>query len=150
MSKSINFVCTNVIARYTQQTILILLIAVFLSGCESMPLANSFSFWGSKPVQEDEDGNAKVAVYSEKPKDQMLTDQLVEFITGAQQGEIARIEQSPWSTNHDIMAMESYMSATGRKCRTLKMLHDIKDLPNKQFVCEDDNGEWVPIRCITR
>jgi len=122
---------------------------MILAGCESMPFSNGLGNLFKQPAKQNdvvESNNTQQSPVHE----QMLTDQLKNFIINAPKGEIVHIEKSPWSTNHEIMALEKYTSATGRKCRALRLIHSIKGLPNKQFVCEDDDGEWVPIRCIIR
>ena len=119
----------------------VFILVVFLSGCESMPFTISFP-----AIDPETDQSADLDAESQR----LLTDQLNDFITTAANGEIARIEQSPWAKNHDIMALAFYHSASGSKCRVLRLLHGRKDLPAKQYVCEKDLGNWVPIRCITK
>lgn len=125
---------------------MIFLVITFLSGCESMPFSMGEMFASDSDVPQASNPGEVVGIAS----DQALSTEMSEFVTSADDGEIAQIAVSPWSTNHAIMALEKYTSATGRKCRTLQLIHSIQGLPNKQFVCEDDNGEWVPIRCISR
>lgn len=121
--------------------LLVIVLVVLLSGCESMPFTISFP-----AIDPETDHSAELDKESLRP----LTDQLNDFISTAANGEIARIEQSPWAKNHDIMALGFYHSASGSKCRVLRLLHGRKDLPAKQYVCERGLGNWVPIRCITK
>ena len=122
---------------------LVIFVAVFLSGCESMRLSQVFSLPAIDQATDK-------SVGLDQETSQLLTDQLNEFISTAKKGEIARIEQSPWAKNHDIMALEFYHSAGGSKCRVLRLLHGRKDLPDKQYVCAQRFGNWIPIRCITK
>jgi len=119
----------------------VLILAVILPGCETLPFTFSYP-----AIAPETDHSAEV----DQKTGPALTEQLTDFISTAAKGEIARIEQSPWASNHDIMALETYNSAGGRKCRVLRLLHGQKDLPDTQYVCEQDLGNWVPIRCISR
>jgi len=122
-----------------------LILIVILSGCESMPLSGGWKF--SLPQINDEESPV---VESNTENQQILTDQLNELITLAKPGEVATVAQSPWGRNHDIMFQKKYYSAGGRKCRELRLMHNRKDLPQNQYVCEESFGNWVPIRCISR
>jgi len=137
----------NLINNKARKLFLIVLLSGLFSGCSSTPFSEGIGGFFKLPAIDPE--TDKTAVLDQQST-QVLSDQLNEFITSAQNGEIARIEQSPWSTNHDIMAQEFYHSASGKQCRTLRLMHGIKDLPNKQYVCEVEPGNWVPIRCISR
>jgi len=118
---------------------------VLLSGCESMPFFGDPKF--SLPAINDDESPV---VRMNTDNQQILTDQLNELITLAKPGEVATVVQSPWGQNHDIMFQRKYYSAGGKKCRELRLMHNRKDLPQNQYVCEKSFGNWVPIRCISR
>jgi len=89
----------------------------------------------------------KVAVLE---PERALPEELNEFITFGKDGQIQTMDQSPWGKNREIMVKQSYFSASGRKCRALRLLNIPVKHQEEQFVCEDGPGNWVPLRCISR
>ncbi len=114
-------------------------------------ISEAFSGFGdflSVPaIDEQTDQTMQVA---ELNIQQQLSDQLVFFLETAKPGSIGLIDESPWSTHHEIMAKDFYFSATGKKCREIRLLHSVEGLPHEQHLCLDNNDLWVPIRCISR
>lgn len=118
-------------------------VLLFLTGCETFSIKNPFPGMFSIKNTPSE----KVAVLE---PEQSLTEDLNEFITFGKDGQVQTVDKSPWGKNREIMVQQSYFSASGRKCRALRLLNiPVKHL-EEQYVCEDGPGNWVPLRCISR
>jgi len=126
-----------------RRLILLLLLSLFLSGCETLSIKNAF------PGMFSTSDNAAEKVAVLEPQ-QALPEELNEFITFGKDGQIQTVNQSPWGKNREIMVQQSYFSASGRKCRALRLLNIPVKHQEEQFVCEDGPGNWVPLRCISR
>ena len=118
-------------------------VLLFLTGCETLSIKNAFPGMFSP----SETSTEKVAVLE---TEQVLPQELNEFITFGKDGQIQTVDQSPWGENREIMVQQSYFSASGRKCRALRLLNIPVKYQEDQFVCEDGPGNWVPLRCISR
>ena len=118
-------------------------VLLFLTGCETFSIKKAFPGMFSTKGTTTE----KVAVLE---PEQTLPEDLNEFITFGKDGQIQTVDQSPWGKNREIMVQQSYFSASGRKCRALRLLNIPVKYQEEQFVCEDGAGNWVPLRCISR
>jgi len=117
---------------------------LILQGCESMPFSGLFN-------KATETELAVTQLESpESDQEQQVTKQLSFFLDTARPGSIGMIDVSPWATDHEIMVKDFYFSATGKKCREIRLLHNIDGLPHEQHLCINEANEWVPIRCISR
>jgi len=128
--------------------ILIPLSLLILQGCESMPFSGGIgNMFGSASEIEQITKSPEV---SESDQPQQVSQQLSVFLDTARPGSIGMIDVSPWATDHEIMVKDFYYSATGKKCREIRLLHSIEGLPHEQHLCMNEANEWVPIRCISR
>jgi hypothetical protein len=118
-------------------------VLLFLTGCETFSIKKAFPGMFST----SDASTQKVAVLE---PEQALPEDLNEFITFGKDGQVQTLDQSPWGKNREIMVQQSYFSASGRKCRALRLLNIPVKHQEEQFVCEDGPGNWVPLRCISR
>ncbi|MGM0855808.1 MAG: DVU3141 family protein [Pseudomonadota bacterium] len=73
---------------------------------------------------------------------------LNEFLSRAPAGGIVNATRSPWGDNVEIVADETYLAASGRECRQLRVVSPQNDNTQRALVCETDNG-WVDQRPVT-
>jgi len=167
-----------------------IIILLGLSGCQTMNVTEKLSSVASESMDLvsrvfekslDTDSNADIGtekvVVEETPVEtasiestQELTDELNQFISEAEPGTATTMSQTPWGDNVGIVLNESYLAASGRKCRVLRVRqrraitikapigytpslraarHAMK-APFNVLVCEENLGNWVPVRTITR
>ena len=122
-------------------------------------------------TKNPEDKSAENAVLAQeyqdkKPDNQSIMDKFLElftieskqndkkytftdFVETAEDGEITRIEITPWGNNYDVMAKEIYFSASGRKCRKLILFREDKKFPEAQTVCKSAGQNWQKVLRIS-
>ena len=120
---------------------------LFLQGCQSMP---SFADFDNFFSLSDKNSDTQQLIADAQENSSPLTEQMSFFIESAKPGDIVLIEKSPWASQHEIMAKDFYYSATGKKCREVRLLHNVEGLPHEQHLCVNETDQWVPIRCISR
>ena len=121
---------------------------LILQGCESMPFSGGISDLFNESAQTEQ-AVAQLEPF-ESDQEQQVSKQLTFFLDTARPGSIGMIDVSPWATDHEIMVKDFYFSATGKKCREVRLLHNIDGLPHEQHLCMNEENKWVPIRCISR
>lgn len=133
---------------HVRPSIIISLSLFILQGCESMPFSRGIgNIFESSPEIEQISQSPDA---SESDQTQVVSQQLSIFLDTARPGSIGMIDVSPWATDHEIMVKDFYYSATGKKCREIRLLHNIEGLPHEQHLCMNEANQWVPIRCISR
>ncbi|TVP44943.1 MAG: hypothetical protein EA345_14795 [Halomonas sp.] len=71
------------------------------------------------------------------------------FLSQAPASGILNLARSPWGDNVEVVADESYLAASGRECRKLRVVAAGGDSARTALVCETPNG-WVNQRDITQ
>ncbi len=114
-----------------------------MTGCETLDFAKFLpSINEGSGISEEE-----ISVIVEMP---VLNDQLNEFITLGEDGAVKIFENTPWGSGREIMVKGKYNSASGQRCRELKLINIPESHQQRQFVCQQNFGNWVPLRCISR
>ncbi|MDN7131944.1 hypothetical protein JNO04_06210 [Halomonas sp. MC140] len=70
------------------------------------------------------------------------------FLSQAPASGILNVARSPWGDNVEIVADESYLAASGRECRKLRVIA-AGGSANSALVCATPNG-WVNQRVVTQ
>lgn len=80
----------------------------------------------------------------------LLNDEsLNSFLSEAPASGILNLARSPWGDNVEIVADESYLAASGRECRKLRVVAAGGGSARTALVCETPNG-WVNQRVVTQ
>lgn len=70
------------------------------------------------------------------------------FLSQAPASGILNVARSPWGDNVEVVADESYLAASGRECRKLRVVSAGGGSTRSALVCEAPNG-WVNQRVVT-
>ncbi|MBE0464425.1 DVU3141 family protein [Halomonas sp. AOP43-A1-21] len=87
-------------------------------------------------------------VLNNDPAKLLNDDTLNGFLSQAPAGSVINLATSPWGNNVEVVADASYLAASGRECRKLRVV-EAGSSARSALVCETPNG-WVNQRAITQ
>lgn len=119
--------------RQASRLLLALLFSAALGGCVLQPA---------------QQGGASGVVMAGSAQRQALDENLNGFLSQASAGAIVALDQSPWGNHVEVIAEESYLAASGRECRRLRVLHSDSGQVTQALACEAAQG-WEASRLVT-
>lgn len=121
------------VARPASMLLAVLGVAM-VSGCASYPSSNT-----QQQAQY---------VLNNDPARLLEDERLNDFLSQAPASGTINVVRSPWGDNIEIVADESYLAASGRECRKLRIIES-EGSARSALVCETPDG-WVNQRVVTQ
>ncbi|WP_018915539.1 DVU3141 family protein [Vreelandella zhanjiangensis] len=87
-------------------------------------------------------------VLNNDPGKLLNDDNLNSFLSQSPAGSVINLVTSPWGSNVEVVADASYLAASGRECRKLRVV-EAGSSARSALVCETPNG-WVNQRAVTQ
>lgn len=114
--------------------LLVTLSLAIVSGCTSYPTS---TMENGRYVLNNDSGTL------------LQSEQLNEFLSQAPTGGVLNVTDSPWGNHVEIVADATYLAASGRECRRLRVVDGNTAPTTQALVCKTDNG-WVNQRVVTQ